>query len=44
MAKNILSLMNVTEILSVNIDGLRTKEWDNFFVVNKIDDAMDDGI
>ena len=33
--------MNVIEILSMNIDSLRTKE---FLVLNKIDDAMDDGI
>ena len=30
MAKNILSIMNMIEMLFMNIDILRTKEWDNF--------------
>ena len=31
MAKNVFSIVNMTEILFINIDSLRTKEWDNFF-------------
>ena len=30
MAKHILSIMNMIEILFMNIDSLRTKDWDNF--------------
>ena len=30
MAKNILNIMNVIGILFMNIDSLRTKEWDHF--------------
>ena len=43
MAKT-LSIMNMIEILFMNINVLRTKEWDNFFSPNKIGDAMDDSI
>ena len=32
------------EILFRNIDSLRAKEWDNFFVPNKIDNARVDDI
>ena len=31
MAKYILSIKNMTEILFMNIDSLRNKDWDNFF-------------
>ena len=30
MTKNIVSIMNMIEILFRNIDSLRTKEWNNF--------------
>ena len=30
MAKYILNIMNMIEILFMNIDTLRTKDWDNF--------------
>ena len=30
MAKHIRSIMNMIEILFMNIDSLRTKDWDNF--------------
>ena len=35
MAKNILSIMNMIEILFMNIDSLRTKYWDNFLSQTK---------
>ena len=30
MAKYILSIMNMIEILFMDIDSLQTKDWDNF--------------
>ena len=44
MAQYILSIMNMIEILFMNINSLRTKKWNKFFVPSKIDDAMDDSI